>query len=143
MTSELNVSEVTRIAREAADRHSLPLEVMGVTLPTGGSDYVEILVSIDNCASPPCQIAVGVFRNLSESALSDEIVSRLRHHVEKQRRSGRRQRSQDNAQDGPQSGPSGATDKPMEREKKFEDEGGAQPQGREADDLPTTRRDSQ
>jgi hypothetical protein len=37
--------------------------------------------------------------------------------------------SQDESQQAPTSGPSGATDKPAEREKKFEDEGGGQPQG--------------
>jgi hypothetical protein len=45
---------------------------------------------------------------------------------------------EDESQQAPKSGPSGATDKPAEREKKFEDEGGGQPQGisEDPDDEP-------
>jgi hypothetical protein len=46
---------------------------------------------------------------------------------------------QDESHQAPTSGPSGATDKPAEREKKFEDEGGGQPQGVSEDpDRPTS-----
>jgi hypothetical protein len=52
--------------------------------------------------------------------------------------------SQDKSQQTPTSGPSGATDKPVEREKKFEDEGGGQPQGVSEDpDSPTSGNDGQ
>ena len=80
--ADLNMSEVARIAREAAREQSLPVEVVGAL---GGADsrYVEILVSVDGCAREPCQFEIGVFRDLSEASLRQEIGARLRQHVAK------------------------------------------------------------
>ena len=82
--ADLNLSEVARIAREAAREQSLPIEVVGVL---GGADsrYVEILVNVDGCAREPCQFEMGVFRDLPEARLRQEIGARLRQHVAKDR----------------------------------------------------------
>ena len=79
--ADLNLSEVARIARDAAREHSLPVEVVGAV--PGGADgrYVEVLVSIDGCAREPCQVEVGVFRDVAEGRLRQEIGARLRQHI--------------------------------------------------------------
>ena len=75
--SQLHVSDVTRIARQAVFDHALPLEVVGVLRSGPGSGYVEILVNLDGRTADPRQFLIGVFRNLSESALVTDIASRL------------------------------------------------------------------
>src|SRR4030095_11977150 len=84
---QLDVSAVTRIARQVAFQQAVPLEVVGVLRSGPGSGYVEILVNIDDCTGDPCQFLIGVFRNLSESALVTDIASRLRRLYENHRRS--------------------------------------------------------
>ena len=80
----LNVADVTRIASAAVRQQSADVEVVGVTLNTGGSDYVEIILDIRGCRSEvhPCQLVVGVFRNVAVSALETEILNALRHHLD-------------------------------------------------------------
>ena len=79
--ADVNLSEVVRIARDAARQQSLPVEGAGAV--AGGADgrYVEILVSIDGCASEPCQVEVGVFRDVPEARLRQEIGARLRQYI--------------------------------------------------------------
>jgi hypothetical protein len=82
----LTIADVTRIARQAARKESESLEVAGVTLGGGtDSDYVEVLINIRGCIASPCQIAVGTFRDLSESALAAEIALKLREHLDTHR----------------------------------------------------------
>ena len=80
---ESRFKDVTRIARQAVFDQALPLEIVGVLLSGPGSGYVEILVNLDDCAGDPCQFLIGVFRNLSESALITDIATRLRRLHEK------------------------------------------------------------
>ena len=77
----LNMTDVARIAREAAREQSLPVEVVGAV--PGGADgrYVEILVAVDGCAREPCQFELGLFRDVPEARLRQEIASKLRDHV--------------------------------------------------------------
>ena len=77
----LNVTDIKRIAAAAAQQVSPALKVLGVTLNAGGSDYVEIMLEISGCRTEPCQLVVGVFRNVSESALTTEIAGKLRGHL--------------------------------------------------------------
>ena len=76
------MSEVERLARQAASEHSLPLEIVGVVRGGSDSDYVEILVAIDRCPTEPCRFALGVFRNAPEAAVRQEIATLLQRHVE-------------------------------------------------------------
>jgi hypothetical protein len=80
----LDVADITRIARAAANRVSSKLEVLGVTSNGGGSDYVEILIDVVGGRAEGCQLVLGVFRNVDESLLADEVVSRLRQHLHDQ-----------------------------------------------------------
>lgn len=76
----LSVAEVARIASEAAQAASPALRVTGVTV-TGGSGYSEILVSGRWCRPEPCHMALGVFRDIPEAALREEIMATLRRHL--------------------------------------------------------------
>jgi hypothetical protein len=85
MMPELDASDVTRIARDAAREESLPLEVVGAVLGGSGSDYVEILVNIDGCTSEPCRFEIGVFRGVPEVTLRHEIAARFHQYLEERR----------------------------------------------------------
>jgi hypothetical protein len=76
----LSITEVARIAAEAARSASPALTVTGVTV-TGGSGYSEIFVC-DYARPAHPHSAVGVFRNISEAALRAEIIETLRRHLD-------------------------------------------------------------
>ena len=78
--SIFSVTEIQRIARAAARQVSSELEVLGVTLNAGGSDYVEVVLDLVGCRAERCQIVIGVFRNLDEATLNSEIESKVRRH---------------------------------------------------------------
>ena len=77
----MSVTEISGIARAAAQRTSPQLNVVGVTINAGGSDYVEIVVDIRGCHRESCQIVIGVFRNVTEAALESAISEQLRQHL--------------------------------------------------------------
>ena len=87
---ELDVADVTRIATEVAHEHALPLNVMGAVSGDGDSNYVEILLTVSGCASAPCHLTIGVFRNVSAQHLSTEIETQLRRHLDDHRATDRR-----------------------------------------------------
>jgi hypothetical protein len=78
--STLSISEVVRIAAEAAQAASPMFTVVGVTA-TGGSDYSEILFVDRGGPAQPCHCALGVFRDSSEAALKAEILGTLRRQL--------------------------------------------------------------
>lgn len=78
--SELNLDKVTQAAAEAARDSKIPVTVVG-TVPTGGSDYVEILLHIEGCHKDPCQIQLGVMRDASLDVLRTQISDQLRRHL--------------------------------------------------------------
>ncbi|MCA1561882.1 MAG: hypothetical protein LC804_16985 [Acidobacteria bacterium] len=51
---KLNVTDVNRIATAAARQESADLHVVGVTVNSGGSDYVEVVLDIHGCRDEPC-----------------------------------------------------------------------------------------
>jgi hypothetical protein len=77
----MNSTNIARIARAAAGSASSRLEVVGVTINAGGSTYVEILLEIRGCHADPCQLVVGVFRDVPESTLQSAIVAELNQHL--------------------------------------------------------------
>ena len=78
---ELAAKDVERVAHRVAQEKALPIRVIGAIVRRG-SDYVEILVNIVGCASEPCQVSIGVFRDASEEHLSQEIGRRLQRHFD-------------------------------------------------------------
>jgi hypothetical protein len=75
--SELDLAQVTCVAREAAGKLSPALEVVGVLSVRAGSTYVEILVNITARGHEPCQLVIGVFRNASEKEIARQISAYL------------------------------------------------------------------
>lgn len=82
----LSIDQVTLIAQRAAAKTSPTLSISGVTLGGGeGSEYVEILVSVDDCEVPPCRVAIGAFRG-DPGQLEETISDALRTHALKRSR---------------------------------------------------------
>jgi len=76
----LTVTDVTRIATEAAREQSSTLQVVGVTLG-GEGNYTEVIVNVAGCRTEPCRFSVGVFRDATEAVLHEEIAGKLRRHI--------------------------------------------------------------
>jgi hypothetical protein len=76
----LTVTDVTRIATQAAREQSSQLEVVGVTLG-GEGNYAEVIVDIAGCKAEPCRFSVGVFRDATPAVVHDEIAGQLQRHI--------------------------------------------------------------
>jgi hypothetical protein len=81
MTVSLSVPDVTRIANEAIQAEQAGFDVVGVTHAEGGGQYAEVILRALGCHEHPCQVSLGVFRDVSESALRAEIARKVRAHV--------------------------------------------------------------
>ena len=81
----LNITDVTRIATEAARQLSPRLHVVGVTSGGSGGEYAEVVIDMDmpECREEPRRMSLGVFRNTSESLLHDEITLKLQRRFRK------------------------------------------------------------
>jgi hypothetical protein len=82
--SRFTVQEIGRIASDVVVREQAGVEVIGVTVNTGGSDYSEILVRLRGCHESPCEMVIGVFRSAGEPMIREEIARKLRAHKEGQ-----------------------------------------------------------
>jgi hypothetical protein len=82
LMSDFDVADIKRIAQQAALEYSVPVEIVGVVMGGEGSEYVELLVNIDECTVAPCQLAIGIFRNSPEADLRREIGTRLRRQLD-------------------------------------------------------------
>jgi hypothetical protein len=76
----LTVTDVTRIANEAAREQSSQLEVVAVMLG-GEGNYAEVIVDIAGCKTEPCRFSVGVFRDASPAVVHNEIADQLQRHI--------------------------------------------------------------
>lgn len=76
----LTITDVTRIATQAAREQSSQLEVVAVTVG-GEGNYAEVIIDIAGCRAEPCRFSVGVFRNASPAVLHDEIAGQLQRHI--------------------------------------------------------------
>jgi hypothetical protein len=74
----LNLTDVTRIATEAASQLSSRLRVVGVTHGAGDGDYAEVVVDVEEGYKEPFRLSLGVFRNTTASVLRLEIADKLR-----------------------------------------------------------------
>jgi hypothetical protein len=80
----LTVTDVTRIATQAAREQSTNLEVVAVTLG-GEGNYAEVIIDIAGCRAEPCRFSVGVFRDAPPAVVHDEISGQLRRHIQQHR----------------------------------------------------------
>jgi hypothetical protein len=76
----LTVTDVTRIATQAAREQSSNLEIVAVTLG-GEGNYTEVIIDIAGCRAEPCRFSVGVFRDAPPSVVHDEIAGQVRRHI--------------------------------------------------------------
>ena len=81
----LTVTDVTRIATEAARDQSATLQVVGVTLG-GEGNYTEVIVNIAGCRTEPCRFSIGVFRDAPEAEVHQQIAGQLRRHIREHER---------------------------------------------------------
>lgn len=77
----LRISDVQRVATEVATRHNPALKVIAVTRTGSDSGYAEVVVSIQGCATEPCQLMIGLSRDASETALRDTFEHELVQHL--------------------------------------------------------------
>jgi hypothetical protein len=73
----LALADVARIARQAVSDQAVRHEVVGVSVSGDGSNYVEILITIDHPHTGGALVVIGAFRDVAETALLREIRSRL------------------------------------------------------------------
>lgn len=77
-----HLDEVNTISRAVVLEHGPGVTVDGVTFSDGGSDRVEILVSIADCHSGPCRVSVNVTRSASAD-FEREFRAKLGEALEK------------------------------------------------------------
>jgi arsenate reductase len=76
----LTVTDVTRIATEAAREQSADLQIVAVTLG-GEGNYAEVIIDIEGCRSEPCRFSVGGFRDALPATVHDEIAGQMPKHM--------------------------------------------------------------
>ena len=79
----LSLDTITAIRRDIAADHDPPLEVVGVASSDGGSDRVELLVTIVGCHQEPCVLMLNLTRaetSQFERELKDKLREKLADH---------------------------------------------------------------
>ena len=59
----VTLDSIADIARQIAAEQTPPLDIVAVTSGDGGSDRVEILISIAGCENDPCRILINFDRH--------------------------------------------------------------------------------
>lgn len=62
----VSLDQVTAISRSVALEHGRGMQVSGVTFSDGGTDRVEVIVTIDGCHTGSCRFVVNVTRSDGE-----------------------------------------------------------------------------
>jgi hypothetical protein len=79
----LTADAITEISRSVAAEHSSNLKVLGVASSEGGSDRVELLITITGCHQEPCRFLINVPRTGAaelEAELRIKLRDALRNH---------------------------------------------------------------
>ena len=74
----LSLDQVAAISRGVALEHGRALQIAGVTLTSGGSERVEVLVTITGCHRDPCRIMINISR-ADEAELARQLRAKLQH----------------------------------------------------------------
>jgi len=74
----LNPDAMTTISREVASQIDDRIEVLGITSTEGGTDRVELLVTIAGCHQEPCTVLVNINR-ADPVRFEHELREKLRH----------------------------------------------------------------
>jgi hypothetical protein len=81
LTLRVSLKTVSDIASEVIRRQNDRLEVVGVSPGEGDGAYTEIMIVINGCRKNPCNISLGVLRDVSEDDLRVTIAQKLREHL--------------------------------------------------------------
>ena len=76
----LTLPEVQRIAAEVAAEHDSTFEV-AVSRGQGDSAYTELILTLTGCSAEPCQMLIGVERDVSEVVVRTVVEEHLREHL--------------------------------------------------------------
>jgi hypothetical protein len=78
------VDAIMEVTRSVAAEHSSRIEVLGVVSTEGGSDRVEVLITIAGCHTDSCRLVINLSR-AEESELKAQLRTKLRealrHHT--------------------------------------------------------------
>jgi hypothetical protein len=78
------VDTIMEVTRSVAAEHSARLEVLGVVSNEGGSDRVEVLITIAGCHTDSCRVVINLSR-AEGSDLEEQLRTKLReallHHA--------------------------------------------------------------
>src|SRR5262245_13219749 len=77
----LTLPEIRRIASDVAREQDPALEVVGAMAAGNELLYSEVILSIRGCRVEPCQLMIGVNRNLSEIECRDAMRAGLKRHI--------------------------------------------------------------
>ena len=72
----LTQDEITTISLDVVRQYSKALEFVGVMASEGGSNRVEIMVTIKGCHDAPCRLILNLSRH-NRTALEDELRQTL------------------------------------------------------------------
>jgi hypothetical protein len=81
----LNLDEITLISRDIALQHGRGLTVAAVAATDGGSDRVEVMVTIEGCHQGACRFVVNVSR-ANQAEFNDEFKQKLSESLSKHAR---------------------------------------------------------
>jgi hypothetical protein len=80
----LDHDQIFAISRDVIQRYPQPLEFVGVMAAEGGSNRVEIMVTVRGCHQEPCRLLLNLSRQ-NQSSLQTELrrtlQASLRAHV--------------------------------------------------------------
>jgi hypothetical protein len=77
----VSLKTVSEIATEVIRKQNDSLEVVGVSPGEGDGAYTEIMIVLNGCRRDPCNISLGVLRDMSEDDLRITIAEKLREHL--------------------------------------------------------------
>jgi hypothetical protein len=82
----LTLDEVKTISRTIAQEFAGEIEVTNVVSTDGGTDHVELLMTIAGCHREPCTLMVNVRRD--DETMEDELRARIQEALAAHTRSG-------------------------------------------------------
>jgi hypothetical protein len=91
----LSVFEIAELASDVVHESAAPVAVMGA-LPSGDSSYTEVFLTVEDCASEPCRLTLGVFRDAPPSEVRRDLRRQLDRQLDRRSRPlAKRNRSRD------------------------------------------------
>ena len=77
----VSLKTLSDIASDVLKKQNDRLQVVGVSPGAGDGAYTEIMIVVNGCRRDPCNISLGVLRDVSEDELRVTIAEKLREHL--------------------------------------------------------------